>query len=150
MSDFDHRPKIDDLLLTRREMLGRMGNGFAALSLAGFMAGEGFVNQAHAAPTSLNPLAPKQPPFVPKAKRVIFLFMNGGPSHVDTFDPKPSLTKYAGQRPEELIKDYQRTVGNLFPSPFKFQKYGANGIDISELYPHVARMADELCVIRSM
>jgi hypothetical protein len=97
-----------------------------------------------------SPLAPKATHFAARAKRVIFLFMNGGPSHVDTFDPKPSLEKYAGQQPAELIKDYQRQVGKLFPSPFKFQKYGRNGIDVSELYPHVAGMIDEIAVIKSM
>jgi hypothetical protein len=76
--------------------------------------------------------------------------MNGGPSHVDTFDPKPALEKYAGQQPEELVKNYPRAKGNLFPSPFKFQKFGENGVDVSELYPHVAGVIDNICVIRSM
>lgn len=105
-------------------------------------------NTAHAAINS--PLAPRQPHFVARAKRVIFLFMNGGPSHIDTFDPKPTLEKYAGQQPEELVKNYPRAKGKLFPSPFKFQKYGENGIDVSELYPHVAKVIDDICVIRSM
>ena len=87
--------------------------------------------------------------FRSRAKRVIFLFMNGGPSHVDTFDPKPALEKYAGEQPEELTKDYQRSR-QAVPSPFKFGKYGANGIDVSELYPHVAKVIDDICVIRSM
>ncbi|MGH7192440.1 MAG: DUF1501 domain-containing protein, partial [Candidatus Saccharimonadales bacterium] len=88
--------------------------------------------------------------YAPRAKQVIFLFMNGGPSHVDTFDPKPALEKYAGQQPEALTKNNQRGVGKLFPSPFKFARHGASGIEVSELYPHTARVIDEICVIRSM
>jgi hypothetical protein len=148
----------DGPIVSRRQWLGRMGAGFGTLGLAGVLSDAGLLGErkaqaataASGAGGATNPLEPRSSHFAARAKRVIFLFMNGGPSHVDTFDPKPSLTKYAGQRPEELVKDYQRTVGNLFPSPFKFQKHGAAGIDISELYPHVARMADELCVIRSM
>lgn len=103
-----------------------------------------------ASDSGLNPLAPRQPHFAAKAKRVIHLFMNGGPSHVDTFDEKPALVQYAGQQPEELVKNYQRSVGKLFPSPFKFQKHGESGINVSELYPHVAGVIDDICVIKSM
>lgn len=144
-------------IFSRRQWLGRMGAGFGTLGLASTLSDAGLLGgKVQAAATSsntghaTNPLEPRSPHFTAKTKRVIFLFMNGGPSHVDTFDPKEALTKYAGQKPEELSKGSQRQVGNLFPSPFKFKKYGTNGIDISELYPHVARMADELCVIRSM
>src|SRR6188768_753130 len=128
---------------SRRQWLSRMGTGFGTLGLATVLADAGLL----AAPAT-SPLAPRQPHFAPKAKRVIFLFMNGGPSHVDTFDPKPSLAKYAGQQPEELTKNYQRKVGKLFPSPFKFQKYGENGVDVSELYPRLASVIDDICVIR--
>lgn len=131
--------------LSRRQWLSRMGTGFGTLGLATVLADAGLL----AAPAT-SPLAPRQPHFAPKAKRVIFLFMNGGPSHVDTFDPKPSLVKYAGQQPEELTKNYQRKVGKLFPTPFKFGKYGANGVDVSELYPHLAEVIDDVRVIRSM
>jgi hypothetical protein len=130
-----------------------MGTGFGTLGLATVLSDAGLLGGAAKAASdgaSISPLAPKSPHFAPRAKRVIFLFMNGGPSHVDTFDPKPSLEKYAGQQPEELTKNYQRTVGKLFPSPFKFAKYGENGVDVSELYPHVAQAIDEICVIRSM
>ncbi|HEV7225768.1 MAG TPA: DUF1501 domain-containing protein [Pirellulales bacterium] len=130
-----------------------MGAGFGTLGLATVLGDAGLLGGAArgaADGASISPLAPKPPHFAPRAKRVIFLFMNGGPSHVDTFDPKPSLEKYAGQQPEELTKNYQRTVGKLFPSPFKFAKYGQNGVDVSELYPHVAQAIDEICVIRSM
>ncbi|MCX7407519.1 MAG: DUF1501 domain-containing protein [Planctomycetales bacterium] len=144
-------------LFSRRHLLAQMGSGFGTLGLASVMAQSGLLgNRAFAASSpassgaSVSPLAPKAPHFAPKAKRVIFLFMNGGPSHVDTFDPKPDLTKYAGQQPEELIKNYQRSVGKLFPSPFKFAKHGQSGIDVSELYPHVASVIDDICVVRSM
>ncbi|OYV91743.1 MAG: sulfatase [Planctomycetia bacterium 21-64-5] len=126
-----------------------MGTGFGALGLAAVLAEAGLLDGASAR-AATSPLSPKSPHFAPRAKRVIFLFMNGGPSHVDTFDPKPALEKYAGQQPEELTKNYQRTVGKLFPSPFKFAKYGQSGIDVSELYPHTAQVIDEVCVIRSM
>jgi len=131
-----------------------MGTGFGTLGLAGVLGDAGLLGasgaRAATSGTSVNPLAPRSPHFAPRAKRVIFLFMNGGPSHVDTFDPKPSLEKYVGQQPKELTKDYQRTVGKLFPSPFKFRKYGRNGVDVSELYPHVAGVIEDICVIRSM
>jgi hypothetical protein len=140
-------------LPSRRAFLSRVGAGFGTLGLATVLSDAGLLGEssAHAATGgAVSPLAPKPPHYAPRAKRVIFLFMNGGPSHVDTFDPKPALEKYAGQQPEELTKDYQRTVGKLFPSPFKFAKYGENGVDVSELYPHTARVIDEICVIRSM
>src|SRR5207249_12071861 len=85
-----------------------------------------------------------------KAKRVIHLFMNGGPSHVDTFDPKPALEQYAGKLlPKENLKT-ERKTGAAFPSPFKFQKHGRNGIEVSEIFPNVASCIDDICVIRSM
>ncbi len=142
---------IDRDLVPRRQMLAQMGSGFGLLGLAGVMSDGGLVNNAIAAgANAVSPLAPKAPHFAPRAKHVIFLFMNGGPSHVDTFDEKPALTQYAGQQPEELIKNYQRSVGKLFPSPFKFQKHGECGTNVSELYPHVAGVIDDICVIKSM
>src|SRR6476469_8419511 len=146
--------------LSRRDWLSRMGGGFGTVGLASVLAEAGLLDtdsSASAAESSIaasssaatSPLAPRAPHFKAKAKRVIFLFMNGGPSHVDTFDPKPALQKYAGTKPEALTKNYQRTVGNLFPSPFKFAKYGQAGIDVSELFPHVAERIDDICVIRS-
>jgi hypothetical protein len=140
---------LNRLLLTRRELLRRSGMGFAALGLAGLLTPE-----AQAAdgtrPTSLNPLSPKAPHFPGNAKRVLHLFMNGGPSHVDTFDPKPSLERYAGKPlPRENLRT-ERKTGAAFPSPFKFARHGQSGLEISDLFPHVARHADDLCVIRSM
>lgn len=146
MSEFNHRDQISDLFLTRRELLVRMGNGFAALGLMSIL-GESAFAQTPQAP--LNPLTPRKPQFKAKAKRVIFLFMNGGPSQVDTFDPKPALEKYAGQA-IPLNLPTERKTGAALPSPFKFQKHGQSGIEVSELFPNVAKHVDDMVVIRSM
>lgn len=86
----------------------------------------------------------------PRAKHSIVLFMPGGPSQMDLFDPKPALAKYAGQRPSAANLRTERTTGGLLPSPFKFRKFGKSGIEVSELLPNLARLADDLCVVRSM
>src|SRR3954464_3256081 len=125
----------------RREMLRRAGAGFGSLALAAMLADE-----ARAA-TPANPLAPREPHFKARAKRVIFLFMPGGPSQVDTFDPKPELTKQHGKPSPKLYLGQKR---NLLASPWKFQQYGEAGLDVSELFPHIAQRADDLCLIRSM
>ncbi len=98
-----------------------------------------------------NPLAPRPPMFPAKAKRVIFLFMSGGPSHVDLFDPKPRLDRDNGNPlPFEMPHLVRTKTGNLLRSPFRFQKHGQSGIEVSELFPKVAEHVDDLCVIRSM
>ena len=98
-----------------------------------------------------DPMFPKGPHFAPKAKRIIHLFMNGGPSHVDTFDPKPELTKWHGKTlPVENRLSTERKTGAAYGSPFAFKKYGQSGLPVSELFPNVAKHADDLCVIRSM
>jgi hypothetical protein len=137
--------------LTRRELLARSGMGFASLGLAGLLAEGGLlVPSASAAEAYSNPMAPRIPHFPGKARHVIHLFMNGGPSHVDTFDPKPSLAKYAGQNlPAENLRT-ERKTGAAFPSPYKFQKYGQSGIEVSEIFSHTAESIDDICVIRSM
>ena len=94
-----------------------------------------------------NPLSPKEPHFPPKAKRVIFLCMRGGPSHVDTFDYKPALKEYEGKSPGERRGADNQKGRKLMPSPFKFSQHGDSGLYISELYPHLAKHADELCLI---
>jgi hypothetical protein len=133
---------------TRREMLCRSGMGFASLGLASLMASQGLLNaQPNAA---AGPLTPKAPHFPGKAKRVVHLFMNGGPSHVDTFDPKPELTRLAGQPLPRTNLRTERKTGAAFPSPFRFRKYGQSGIEVSELFPHVAECIDDVAVIRSM
>ncbi|HQU46129.1 MAG TPA: DUF1501 domain-containing protein [Pirellulales bacterium] len=135
---------------SRRELLARSGMGLGLLGLAGVLSAEGWLTPAEAATGYANPMAPKQPHFPARAKHVIHLFMNGGPSHVDTFDPKPSLAKYAGQNlPTENLRT-ERKTGAAFPSPFKFNKYGQSGIEVSELFAKVGECIDEIAVIRSM
>jgi hypothetical protein len=138
-------------LFSRREMLARVGTGLGSLGLAALLAQEQQLGAA--APFVAggnNPLSPKKPHFKAKAKRVIHLFMNGGPSQVDTFDPKPALIKYNGQKPPSLDKKTERRTGGLMQSPFKFTKCGKSGIEVSEIYPEVGKMIDDVCVIRSM
>jgi hypothetical protein len=136
--------------LSRRELLVRSGMGLGLAGLAGVLADDGSLARAADTAGYANPMAPKAPQFPARAKHVIHLFMNGGPSHLDTFDPKPSLAKYAGQSlPTENLKT-ERKTGAAFPSPFKFQKYGQSGIEVSELFSHVAESIDEIAVIRSM
>ena len=138
-----------DNTLNRRQMLGHFANGFGMLGLAQLLSDD-FANRALAAPSS-NPLTVRPPHFAPKAKRVIFLFMSGGPSHVDTFDPKPKLAELNGKPlPIERPKLERTRTGNLFASPYTFKKHGQSGTEISELLPHLSGCADDLCVIRSM
>ncbi len=141
----DRKPKIADQFLTRRELLERCGMGIGAIALSQLLERPAFAGDKGYA----NPLAPKRPPFPARVKRVIHLFMNGGPSQVDTFDPKPMLDKYDG-KPLPIHLKTERKTGAGFASPWKFKKYGRSGIDVSELYPNVARHVDDLCVIRSM
>ena len=149
MSEFDHSIHLRDLFLTRRQLLGRMGNGFAALGLMSLLGESALASPLQQETNIYNPMAPRKPPMAAKAKTVIFLFMNGGPSHVDTFDPKPSLQKYAGKA-IPLNLPTERKTGAAFPSPYKFQKYGQSGIDVSEIFPNVAMHVDDMCIIRSM
>src|SRR3954469_19549486 len=145
-----HKPRLEDRFLTRRDFLGRCGMGFGMLGLANIL-GPQFVSAAAADGVSGNsPLAPKAPHFPAKAKRVIHIFANGGPSHVDTFDPKPALARLHGQPlPMDNLKTERRT-GAAFQSPFKFKKYGQSGIEVSEIFSHVAEHIDDIAVIRSM
>ena len=128
---------------TRREALTRTGLGM------GWLAALPLLGQTAVADSRTAKMSMKLPHFAAKAKRVIHLFMNGGVSHIDTFDPKPVLTKYHGQSLPTSLKT-ERKTGAAFGSPFQFAKYGQSGMEISELFPHVAQSADELCVIRSM
>ncbi|MBA4147107.1 MAG: DUF1501 domain-containing protein [Verrucomicrobia bacterium] len=135
---------------SRRDFLRKCGMGMGAVSLAALFGEPNLlVPGAHAAQLT-NPLSPKAPHFPGRAKRVVHIFLNGGPSHVDSFDPKPALEKYAGQSlPGEYIKT-ERKTGAAFPSPFKFKKYGQSGIEVSELFPNIGECIDEFAVIRSM
>ena len=140
-----HNPRPEHLALTRRELLQRCGMGFGALGLSSLLAPE---LSAGAAEIS-NPLLPKVAHFPAKAKHVIHLFMNGGPSHIDTFDPKPLLNKYAGKNlPTENLRT-ERPTGAALPSPFKFKRYGQSGIEVSELFAKTAESIDDIAVIRS-
>ena len=139
---------------SRREFLRRSGVGFGSIAMAGLLAedsGRLFADGAAASSEQShpNPMHPKQPHFPAKAKAVIHLFMNGGPSQVDTFDPKPALDKHHGQPVPNNLRT-ERETGAAYRSPFKFQKYGQSGIEVSELFPHVGEMIDDVCVIRSM
>ena len=133
-----HHPlNLQHLGYTRREFLSRAGAGLGLLGLGGLMA-------------RANPLAPKAPHFRPRAKRIIHLFMNGGPSHVDTFDPKPALQRFAGRMLPSANLATERKTGAAFPSPYKFRQYGQGGLPVSEIFPHTARHMDDICVLRSM
>jgi hypothetical protein len=135
---------------SRREMLSRAGVGMGLLGLTQLMGTSGLLSAEARAADGLNPLAPKKPHFAAKAKRVIHLFANGGPSQVDTFDPKPALEKYAGKALPTTNLRTERRTGAAFPSPFKFKKYGKSGLEVSELFANTARHIDDICVIRSM
>jgi hypothetical protein len=131
--------------INRRQALAGFANGFGMMALAGLLADEA---RAAAPPNSL---ALRPPQFPARAKRVIFLFMSGGPSHVDLFDPKPRLDQDNGKPlPFEMPKLMRTKTGNLLRSPFKFKKHGQAGIDVSELFPNVASCIDDICLIRSM
>ena len=137
--------------MNRRQMLRRFANGFGLLGLAGLLAEEFAGDLLAANSVSSNPLTVRPPQFTPRAKRVIFLFMSGGPSHVDTFDPKPRLAQENGKPvPFEKPKLERTKTGNILASPYSFRKYGQSGIEISELFPNLATCVDDMCVIRSM
>lgn len=133
--------------VSRRTALRRFASGFGMLGLAGLLR-EDFLSSALAAGELPGLPAPH---FAPKAKRVIFLFMSGGPSHVDLFDPKPKLAQLAGQPlPFEKPKLERTKTGNLLPSPWTFARHGQSGTAVSELLPRLAERVDDICVIRSM
>ncbi len=135
--------------LSRRQMLERCATGFGAVAFAGLF-GQSGIRAADAA-TRTDSYAPKPTHFKAKAKSVIFLYMDGGVSQVDSFDPKPLLTKENGQPFKMKMEPTQfNNNGNTLGSPWQFKQYGKSGIPISELFPFVAESADELCVIRSM
>ena len=138
-------------VFTRREMLRMSGAGFGSLALAALMKEAGLGQETRAQQTKPNLLAPKPPHFAAKAKRVIFLFMHGGPSQVDTFDYKPLLTRDNGKPlPFDKPRVVSSQTGNLLASPWKFRQYGQSGAWVSDLFPHVGRCADDLCIINGM
>lgn len=131
---------------SRRQLLKRSAAGFGSLALASLLADE-----TRGATSDVDPLAVKQPHFPARAKRIIFLFMTGGPSQVDTFDPKPLLDRDDG-KPLPFAKPRVQfaPTGNLLKSPWKFQQYGESGIPVSELFPHMATRVDDLCMLHSV
>src|ERR1700722_14137430 len=144
-SVFERIAKGGSVLPSRRQWLRQMGNGFGSLALAGLLAEKAPVSGASL--RADDPVAVKSPHFKARAKRVIFLFMPGGPSQVDTFDPKPRLTKDHGKPSPKLYLGQRR---NLLGSPWKFRKYSKSGIEVSDLFPQVASCIDDICVVRSM
>lgn len=140
--------------LSRRALLERVGMGLGSVGLASLLAEDrpalAAPSEAAASATPVGLLTPKSPHFPGKVKRVIHFFLNGGPSHVDTFDPKPALEQYAG-KPAPINLLTERRTGAAFPSPFKFKKYGQSGLEVSELFDKTASgHADDIAVIRSM
>ena len=133
---------------TRRQMLERSALGFGSLALASLLSDE---QAAAARRVAENPLAPREPHFPARAKRVIFLFMKGGPSHIDTFDYKPQLQKDDGKPlPFDKPRVQFAPTGNLLKSPWKFRQYGESGVAVSELFPHTAELVDEICFLNSV
>jgi hypothetical protein len=144
-----HQPlRPDTRLSTRREALCRCGMGLGALGLGSLFAETGLMTTARA--DDQNPFAPKRAPQPAKAKHVIHLFMNGGPSHVDTFDPKPELARFSGKSLPAGNLRTERKTGAALPSPFGFRKCGQSGIEVSEIFAEVGECIDDICVVRSM
>jgi hypothetical protein len=124
-------------MLNRRQALMRCANGFGAVALAALMGRDLLGRQVQTAPS--NPLAPRLPHFPAKARSVIFLYMDGGPSQVDTFDPKPRLAREHGQPMPGRVEPTQfNNIGLIMQSPWRFRRYGQSGIPVSDLFPHVA------------
>src|ERR1043166_9721006 len=126
---------------SRRQLIQSLCGGLGSVGLSALL-GESTASAAIAGHYA----GPKLPA---KAKQVIFLFMAGGPSQIDMFDPKPGLVKLQGQRPDSVNLRTERQTGGLLPSPFAFKKYGRGGVDVSELLPQMSTVIDDVCVIRS-
>ena len=132
----------------RRDFLKSIGGGIGMMALGDLLARDGYA-------ASLNPLAPKKPHFLGKAKRVIYMFMEGGPSQMDLFDPKPELVKWHGKSlPESFTKDLKlafiKPTAAVLGSPRVFTKHGQSGMELSDYIPHIAKQADNLCLVRSV
>lgn len=139
----------DSFLPTRRQLLQSSAVGFGHVALSAMLGEESLAATKPTKPT--DPLAPKKPNFAARAKRVVFLFMKGGPSHVDTFDPKPLLDRDHGKPlPFALPRVTFAKQGNLLRSPWKFKQYGESGLPVSALFPKVAQHVDDLCILRSV
>src|SRR5579863_8106253 len=146
--DFDQFRRIQ----SRRKFFGSCAGGIGTIALANLLSADGY-----GASISLdtNPLAPRPPMFAPKAKNVIFLFMEGGPSQLDLFDPKPELAKWNGKPlPSSITKDLQlafiKPTAAVLASPRKFTPQGQSGMELSDYLPHLSEVADDICLVRSM
>jgi len=128
-------------LMTRRHMLERSAAGFGMLGLAGVLGKSSVLGNTVVPSSPVHPIA--------RAKRVIFLFMNGGPSQFDTFDPKPALKRFEGQHPDGKLYKASSATG-YYPSPFAFKRHGQSGLDVNETLPELAKVIDDCCVIKSM
>jgi hypothetical protein len=126
-------------IYSRRQMIQALGGGLGAIGLADLMAR-----------TEASAPVPRGPHFPPRAKRVIQLFMNGGPFGPDMFDPKPAINRFTGQRPDAVNLRTENQTGGLMPVPFRYHRHGQSGLEISELLPQLAQHADDLCVLRSL
>ncbi|MCH7726882.1 MAG: DUF1501 domain-containing protein, partial [Planctomycetes bacterium] len=132
-------------------MLSRTACGFGAVALTALFSEAGIGRAAGAAEDTRGPFAPRLPHFEPKVKNIIYLYMDGGPSQVDTFDPKPRLAKEHGKLFGMKIEPTQfNNIGKTLKSPWKFKPFGESGIPVSDLFPNVAKHVDDLAVIRSM
>lgn len=140
--------------MTRREMLTMCRNGFGGVALLGLMGSSAFGNMvAQVAPSKTNPLHPRPGGLIPKARSIIFLYMDGGVSQVDSFDPKPRLAKENGENPYDKFSvdaTQFNSIGKILQSPWDFRRYGESGIEVSDLFPHVGQCVDDLAVVRSM
>src|SRR5688572_28750184 len=129
-------------MLTRRDLLTRTATGFGLLGLANLLNDQQLLATPQAAAPT-NPLAPKPPHFAAKAKRIIHVFMNGGPSQDDTFDPKPALVRYYGTNPPGSSPGSERRTGGLMMSPFRVHRCGHSGLPVSEIFPRISECADD-------
>ncbi len=140
--------------MTRREMLTMCRNGFGGVALLGLMGSSAFGNMvAQVAPSKTNPLHPRPGGLIPKARSIIFLYMDGGVSQVDSFDPKPRLAKENGENPYDKFSvdaTQFNSIGKILQSPWDFRRYGESGIEVSDLFPHIGQCVDDLAVVRSM
>ncbi len=153
MSSCSHSGLFLDARINRRTLLRQASNGFGALALGALMGGAG-VRGSIPGVGKGTPMDPRPPHFRPRARSVIFLFMEGAVSQVDTFDYKPMLEKYHGQDPRKAIGRIEKTqfesIGSVMKSPWAFRQYGQSGLWVSDLFPHIGAQADDLCILRSM
>ena len=152
MNDFqNHWHSLHKRPLSRREMLQQSGVGFGGLALAALLTNSTSADDASAHEPRLSPLAIRPPHFPAKAKRIIFLFMHGGPSQVDTFDYKPQLEKDDGKTvPFDKPRVVSGETGSLLKSPWQFRQYGESGYYVSDLFPEIAKHVDDICFINSV